>query len=274
MDFNNIYNMFKKFVKNHGDKWRYNQIEYEPEDINSEEQLYKCMNSLIKDYDRHSALLIVKDTIANQKIKSKNLKPDLHFKDKIGKMVFHPFIAKKENAEKEQNEIIKLIYDTIDKWTNLNMKKLILDLRHFTGGSYIPYVIGLQKIIGERTLYGIKEENSKITWINLIDGDIKSSNKLVNNNVNKQKLQIRILINENTKSAGEFLALMFKGQFNTKLIGTNTGGLLSFNKTIKMNNQIILLLTKGEIIDVNRNECSLIKPDVIKTDPLEYSKIN
>lgn len=273
MDFNNIYNMFKKYVKNHGDKWRYKQITYEPEDITSEEELYKCMHSMIKDYDEHSSLLIVGNTIANQKVKSKNLKPDIHFKDKIGKMVLHPFIAKKENAQNEQNEIIKLIYETIDKWTGLNMKKLILDLRQFTGGSYIPYVIGLQKIIGERTLYGLKQENGKIEWINLIDGNIKSSNKLINN-VNKQKLQIRVLINENTKSAGEFLALMFKGQHNCKQIGLNTGGLLSFNKTIKMNSKIILLLTKGNIIDTNRNECTFIKPDVIKTDPLEYSKIN
>lgn len=77
---------------------------------------------------------------------------------------------------------------------------------------------------------------------------INSNSELINKNK-----KIAILVSNETISAGEFLALAFKFQKNSKLFGSKTKGKTSHLKLIEFKSNAKLLLASHFECDINEN---------------------
>ncbi len=120
----------------------------------------------------------------------------------------------------------------LDQWTDL--EKIIIDLRDNTGGyqSSVKEISGL--FIGDEEVY-LRQKDSK----GLETVDVTSCRKTYDN-----FKQIVVLINENTASAAEVLAICLKEQHpNTTLVGKTTFGKGVIQTNRILNNDGVLKMT-------------------------------
>lgn len=134
----------------------------------------------------------------------------------------------------------------------------IIDLRNHSGGKLTNEPLGLAPLFSQ-PLIGIALDNKGIyTKIKLADnkfyfGDIRmDSTNLSSELINKDK-KIAVLVSDKTISAGEFLALAFKFQKNSKLFGSKTRGKTSHLKLIEFKSNAKLLLASHFECDINKN---------------------
>jgi C-terminal processing protease CtpA/Prc len=234
----------------------------------------------IKIYHKHSNLLTLTYYQNINKLPD-NRKPPKFFWDKkmkIGRIIFYHFYTSNTNNDiKDEVDMIKITNNYLEKWLNNKMKGLIIDLRYHKGGNFYPFIKSLNHILGNTSLFSIskeKIENKKnINWINNQDNELVISKN--HNSKLKFKNPIAIIIGDKTKSSGEFSASLFYGRENVKFFGNNSGGFLSMNSTITINNKLKLIIPVNLVttVDYHFHDKELIEPDVYSNKPINDSKI-
>lgn len=136
-----------------------------------------------------------------------------------------------------------------DSLCNLNPRKLkglIVDLRLNEGGSIYPLFTGLHQLIGEGVFGAFADLNGKQKdqW-RLKKGKYYQYNKIVASVKSKcscpKNLKIAVLISQITASAGEDVAVAFKGRPNTVFIGEKTYGFTTGVATYRINGNLLAI---------------------------------
>ncbi len=125
---------------------------------------------------------------------------------------------------------------------------------------------GIAPLLDPKTVVTIQDENKDI----IASAEIKKNNFWYRgSNIfeieNKTKIRnpkIAILTSRWTTSSGEFVAVAFKGQKNTKFFGEETDGKITENSWEIINNEIALVISTGVYCDRNGNVyADNVKPD-------------
>lgn len=135
----------------------------------------------------------------------------------------------------QHKKIADSIYNFILMFKKSGIKNLIIDLRNMEGGSNDPFLCGLAPLINQTTLFtyvGNNNQKEKMTFENgrlyRIKGRAKFGNIYLNNYVKDKALSsiaISILTGPYTASAGEIIAISFKGLSNVRYVGSPTYGI-------------------------------------------------
>lgn len=146
----------------------------------------------------------------------------------------------------------------------------IVDLRGNTGGNCWPMIAGLGALIGNGN-YGFFISTTDTTAWSYRDGVALSGGESVVKvsrpyTVVNDNPKIAVLIDSNTASSGEIVALSCKGMLNTRFFGMPTGGFTTANASFTMPDSSLLFLASSFEADrtgqVYRGK---IAPDVVVT---------
>jgi len=146
------------------------------------------------------------------------------------------------------------------------INKWIIDLRRNTGGNCWPMLAGLAPLIGNGIYGYFVSDNERIPF-SYANGEMmqgKHSRCTVRNPYECSRGQetIIVLTGINTSSAGEIVALAFKGLENVYLYGEPTAGLTTANATYSLSDGSVLVLTVCKEADRNGKICEgRIQPD-------------
>ena len=181
-----------------------------------------------------------------------------------------PFISTTDEAS------CRLLADSlqkqIKKLLQLGAVNWIVDLRNNTGGNCWPMLAGMGPLIGEGVCgYFVKPERSiTISYKNGTAWHGRSAMCSVTSPVvlsEMEKKNIVILTGPRTSSAGEILALAFRGMNNVRFMGEETAGLTTGNAPYTMLDGSMLILSvcreadrKGVIVEGKLQPDDRIKP--------------
>ena len=169
-----------------------------------------------------------------------------------------PNIDGQKEAERIRNSLTELCKNKVNKW--------IIDLRYNGGGNINVMLAGIAPLLDTKTVVQIQDVNKDL----LITGDIiKNDFWYAGINVHKigkkpniKNPKIAILTSRWTTSSGEFVAVAFKEQKNTKFFGESTEGKTTNNSWEIINNEIALVISTGLYCDRNGNVyAENVKPD-------------
>ena len=139
------------------------------------------------------------------------------------------------------------IQSVIKSFDQRGINKWIIDLRKNTGGNCWPMLAGLGPLLGNGThaYFVSSNENIPVSYHNGIVRQGRNSRCTVSTpyTLKLNKKTIIVLIGKNTSSAGEIVALSFKGQSNVYLYGEPTAGLTTANATYSLSDGSMLVLT-------------------------------
>lgn len=242
--------------------------------FNSNEDVYKAIGYTVKLIDDGHSIFIsaqntekgpitnplLIDTLSVPTIKTKIIEND------VGYINLPGFFANDSLTDQYALEIRKAL---ISLDTTAELSGWVIDLRNNSGGKLPSESLGLSPLF-EQPLIGISCDNKntfrkiKVTLKYFYFGDyLMDSLNYYSTLVNKNK-KIAVLVSEETASAGEFLALAFRFEKDTKLFGSKTSGKtthLSLFEFFKSNSK--LLLATGYYCDKNRNKIREgLMPDV------------
>ena len=154
----------------------------------------------------------------------------------------------------------------ISNYDQLGINKWVIDLRRNTGGNCWPMLAGLGPLLGNGT-YGFFVSDSEKIPFSYSNGVImqgKYGRCTVANPYSCSPSQetIVVLTGANTSSAGEIVALAFKGMENVYLFGEPTAGLTTANATYALSGGALLVLTVCKEADRRGKICEgKIHPD-------------
>ena len=147
--------------------------------------------------------------------------------------------------------------DEIEKYVSEiqknKVKKLIIDVRNNPGGE-IDAAVKIARIFASAgRIAEIRSKNSQKPL------EVRSSN------YNAPKLDIVLLVDENSASASEFLAVALKGKPNVKLMGTTTFGKGSIQSLIRTVSGSGIKYTTGEFFSAKGDRVHTIgvTPDIV-----------
>ncbi len=153
---------------------------------------------------------------------------------------------------KNSDELVKT---EIDKFNN-KVDKLIIDLRDNTGG-LLSQAESLSDLFVEKgkNVYQIKDKNGYITSYKAQEGVYRKFKKIV------------VLVNENSASASEVLALALKESANATIVGVKTYGKGTVQQTKMLDSGAMVKYTSSYWLSPNGNSINLvgIVPDVEET---------
>lgn len=169
------------------------------------------------------------------------------------------------------NEKIKdlLNKNDIDGW--------IIDLRRNTGGATWPMLNAVGSIIGEGNIGSrLDSSGQKHIW-KYMNGTLYFGDKIYSKlnvepfKLKKQLPSVTVLISNTTASAGEGVAIAFKGREKTFFIGENTIGKTTGNNTFILSDESWLNISDTVNIDRNGNKYfDPIKPDLFVNVDWKY----
>ena len=135
------------------------------------------------------------------------------------------------------------------------VNKWIIDLRKNTGGNCWPMLAGLGPLLGNgiHGYFVSSKETIPISYKNGVVMQGKQARCAVSNpyTLEEGKKTIIVLTGKNTSSAGEIVALSFKGRNNVYLYGEPTAGLTTANATYSLSDGSMLVLTVCKEADRN-----------------------
>jgi len=168
-------------------------------------------------------------------------------------------------ADSLQELIAKLDRKGVSKW--------IIDLRKNAGGNCWPMLAGIGPLLGDG-IYGYFVNGSERIPISYRDGAACQGKHILcrvsRNGYKTQKNQksIVVLTGRRTVSAGEIVALAFKGREQAYLLGEPTAGLTTANATYSLSDHSMLVLTVCREADSMGRICEgSILPDKIIRPP-------
>ena len=152
------------------------------------------------------------------------------------------------------------------------MKGWIIDLRGNGGGDMWPMLIALEPFLGEGVLGAFNNGEELQEW-RLESGavylDRQSQNSRFDVDPGQYKVvngreKIAVLINGNTGSSGEAVAIALKSLHRVKYFGVKTHGFATSNEIIPFRDGEYLILTTGFMQDINGKQYPEgIHPDVL-----------
>ncbi len=169
-----------------------------------------------------------------------------------------PNIDGQKEAERIRNSLTELCENKVNKW--------IIDLRYNGGGNINVMLAGIAPLLDTKTVVQIQDANKDILFTgDIIKNDFWYAGINVHEIGKKPKIKnpkIAILTSRWTTSSGEFVAVAFKGQKNTKFFGEPTEGKTTNNSWEIINNEIALVISTGVYCDRNGNVyVDNVKPD-------------
>lgn len=140
----------------------------------------------------------------------------------------------------------------IDKFDD-SVKSLVIDLRDNTGG-YLTTAFNLSELFVEegKVIYQTKDRSNKIESFKALDGVYRKFDK------------IAVLINENSASASEIMALALKESAGAVIVGTKSFGKGTMQDTKMLESGGMIKITTAYWLSPNGNSINLngIKPDI------------
>jgi C-terminal processing protease CtpA/Prc len=163
-------------------------------------------------------------------------------------------------ADSLQAVIARLDTRHISRW--------IIDLRNNTGGNCWPMLAGIGPLLGDG-VYGYFVASGERIPIAYHDGLACQGRHVIcrvsedhGYHTHAAHNSIVVLTGSRTVSAGEIVALAFKGREQTCLIGQPTAGLTTANATYSLSDRSMLVLTVCQEADFNGHICDgRIQPD-------------
>ncbi len=140
------------------------------------------------------------------------------------------------------------LQSVIARLDSRNISRWIIDLRKNSGGNCWPMLAGIGPLLGDG-VYGYFVSGDASIPITYRDGSAfqgkhvlcRVSNRGYRTQSNRKS--IVVLTSRKTVSAGEIVALAFKGRAQTYLIGEPTAGLTTANATYSLSDRSLLVLT-------------------------------
>lgn len=172
-------------------------------------------------------------------------------------------------------EYIGEIIEKIKKQDRAELKGWVIDLRGNSGGDMWPMLIALEPFLQEGTL-GSFSTGEDLKKLILKAGEVylerQSQNSRFDVDPGKYKVahgrnKIAVLINGNTGSSGEAVAIAMKSLKQVKYFGVKTYGFATSNEIIPFRNGEYLILTTGFMQDTNGKKY----PDGIDPDSVTCS---
>lgn len=178
------------------------------------------------------------------------------------------------NGEIPSEKFAKQIQNKIKALDQFNIEYWIIDLSSDSGGFVWPMICGLGPLFGDGVLgYLVDADDNYFNW-GYSDGEVFHKNervmKLENPYLLKKKIvKLVVIIGEKTASAGEAIAISFKGADNTWFIGSDTWGVSTGNKGFILKDGALINLTTSRFADRDKSIYGAsIKPDL----EVSYSK--
>lgn len=160
------------------------------------------------------------------------------------------------------------IQDKIKELDQSNILFWIVDLEDNTGGNVWAMLLGLAPLLGEGVKgYLIDADSNYFNW-GISNGAVFYNDELARELPNPYHLKneikkLAIIIGENTASAGEAVAVSFKGAESTCFIGSPTCGKSTGNTGYDLSDGARIYLTRTKFADRNKNIYGVpIKPDI------------
>ncbi|MDP4150297.1 MAG: S41 family peptidase [Bacteroidota bacterium] len=175
-------------------------------------------------------------------------------------------------ADSLQEIIARLDTRKISRW--------IIDLRQNTGGNCWPMLAGIGPLLGEGVCGYFVSDNERIP-ISYHDGAAFQGKHILcrvshdGYRMQRQQKSIVVLTGHRTVSAGEIVALAFKGRQQVCLYGEPTAGLTTANATYSLSDHSMLVLTVCQEADHTGRVCSgSIFPDKYINQPYSTTALN
>ena len=160
------------------------------------------------------------------------------------------------------------IQDKIKELDKSNIQLWIVDLKDNDGGNVWPMLLGLSPLLGEGILgYLVDADNNYINWgisnkqvffNNILSAELPNPYCLKN-----KIIKLAVIISSNTSSAGEAIAVSFKGAENTCFIGSPTRGKSTGNTGYDLSDGARIYVTRTIFADRNKNIYGVpIIPDI------------
>lgn len=163
-------------------------------------------------------------------------------------------------AQQIQNKIKELDKFIIQFW--------IVDLEDNTGGNVWPMMLGLGPLLGEGVMGYLVDADSKYFNWGISNGGVffndEQAGELPYPYRLKHKIKkLAVIIGSRTTSAGEAIAVSFKGAENTCFIGSHTQGKSTGNTGYDLSDGARIYVTRTKFADRNKNIYGVpIKPDI------------
>jgi carboxyl-terminal processing protease len=154
----------------------------------------------------------------------------------------------------------------IASYDKQGITKWIIDLRNNTGGNCWPMLAGLGPLLGNGVHGYFISTNEKIPF-SYQDGTVMQANHIrcattTPYTMMHERNTVIVLTGPNTSSAGEIVALAFKGLNDVFLYGEPTAGLTTANATYHLSDGSVLVLTVCKEADrTGRIQEGKIQPD-------------
>jgi C-terminal processing protease CtpA/Prc len=164
------------------------------------------------------------------------------------------------------------LHQLIEEYDQKGINKWIVDLRRNTGGNCWPMLAGLGALLGNGVYGYFVSDTEKIpfSYMNgvMMQGRYGRCTVTSPYACSPSNETIIVLTGANTSSAGEIVALAFKGKQNVYLYGEPTAGLTTANATYKLSDGSLLVLTVCKEADRNGNihEGKILPDKIIKAD--------
>jgi C-terminal processing protease CtpA/Prc len=161
------------------------------------------------------------------------------------------------------------IQDKIKELDKNNIQFWIVDLTCNSGGTVMPMLCGIGPLLGEGVAgFLVNRENIYSKWayskgIAVYD-DSKYQMKLADPYRLKTKIKkLAVIIGRKTASAGEALAVSFKGTKNSCFIGQPTSGCSTGTCGFKLSDGAVILFANSKFVDRNKHIYGVpIQPDI------------
>ncbi|TVZ56893.1 peptidase S41-like protein [Lutibacter sp. Hel_I_33_5] len=189
--------------------------------------------------------------------------------DKIGYIKIPQFLGN----DRQVNQFANDIQDEIKWLDSYDLNNYIIDLRGNTGGNMFPMYLGLAPILGTDVSGFFKMTNDKLLpWSyksnSVFVGDEKMLEIEDSYSLKSDIHKIAVLIDGETGSSGEAIAIAFKGMKNTKFFGQSTYGISTGNDVFVLSDGTKMVLTTSIFVDRNKKIYGgKVEPDAITYQP-------
>ncbi|GEM_PF-618022 len=170
-----------------------------------------------------------------------------------------PNVDGQMESNRIRNALTELNADGVDKW--------IIDLRYNGGGNINVMLSGIAPLLDTSSVLSIQGANDDIMGEAIIENGNFTyyGNQAfeMSTGPSIENPKIAVLTSRWTVSSGEFVAVAFKGQKNTKFFGENTGGYTTNTGWEILEDQVVLSISTGVYCDRNGIKyVDNVKPDM------------
>lgn len=224
--------------------------------------------------DKHATLLFKGRRVVQGPIGPLNIRPALTNPFKNGKIGIRISTLEKgygyiliPPGSKNDAQTLQRLQDSLCALKLVGLKGIVIDLRLHEGGSIYP-LAALSQLYGSKTLgYNSSIDGALQTPWKVKNGKYYQGDRAVASVETRckpnEQIRIAVLISQLTASAGEIMAVAFKGRKNTIFLGEDTYGLSTINSEFDLGKGYYLALSSAFLADRNGNiYTENVSPDI------------